>query len=270
MLLSAAEVETGAVGSLAAAVIETSRERVAVQELPKEVTTVEGRGEDGRFTTEFNRMVREGLAEGEADSRWDTDEAKRKRRDSRHLSLPTLSQGTLAYRLLSIGLIPMLSDRRGFDGLDGPKWALDAIVPTFYQPATPDKTLAEMALLDVGGALWQEHGKVWARWALEWSGSEGVTRWFVLYVDTTADPYWTYEYASSGRVSRVGKVMPCLSRAAVKLLSVLTARKNSHFITVLKGLAFRNLELEEAVGPNYPDCAIGSPKCNPVIRQHNW
>ncbi len=30
-----------------------------------------------------------------------------------------------------------------------------------------------------------------------------------------ADPYWTQRYASSGKVTRLGRVMPCLSRVAV-------------------------------------------------------
>src|SRR5690606_30191672 len=31
----------------------------------------------------------------------------------------------------------------------------------------------------------------------------------------TQDPYWTRHYAASGKVSRVGRVMPCVTRLAV-------------------------------------------------------
>ena len=34
----------------------------------------------------------------------------------------------------------------------------------------------------------------------------------VYYVDATQDPWWTQHFAASGKVSRTGRVQPCLSR----------------------------------------------------------
>ena len=38
-----------------------------------------------------------------------------------------------------------------------------------------------------------------------------------VYVDASYDPYWTRRYAASGKVSRVGRVMPCLASIAVNV-----------------------------------------------------
>jgi len=127
-----------------------------------------------------------------------------------------LQHHKLAKRFLTIGMIPLITKRRGFDGLDGPKghW-LEVLGQSAYQPATIEKTLAELALLDTGDALWAEHGQQWGKRALEWSKGEASWKQFVVLVDITTDPFWTQRYASSGKVTRLGRVMPCLSRVAV-------------------------------------------------------
>jgi len=78
-----------------------------------------------------------------------------------------------------------------------------------------DKTLAELALLNVGDSLWASHGELWSEKAREWARGGPAWLQVVRYVDITTDPYWTDRYALSGKVSRTGTVMPSLSRVAV-------------------------------------------------------
>ena len=76
-----------------------------------------------------------------------------------------VSEATLARKLLAIGMTPLLTERRGFDGLAGPSDA-------------------------------------WLRTA--------------VHIDGTADPYCTRRFAKSGPVSRVGRVMPYVTRMALR------------------------------------------------------
>jgi hypothetical protein len=67
----------------------------------------------------------------------------------------------------------------------------------------------------VDEALWEAHARQWQKQAVRWVESGPQWRCYAVYVDATTDPYRTSRYALSGKVSRVGRVMPCLSRAAV-------------------------------------------------------
>jgi hypothetical protein len=118
--------------------------------------------------------------------------------------------------MLALGMVPLVTDRRGFDGLDGPRarWLIAAGIHD-YRPSTLDKTLGEMALLNTADALWQAYGNAWKMKVDEWSQGGPTWRQVVTYIDITTDPYWTRRFAKSGKVSRVGRVMPCLSRVAV-------------------------------------------------------
>lgn len=102
--------------------------------------------------------------------------------------------------------------------MEGPSgsWLAAAGGPA-YQAATLDKFLGELALVDAGAALWPTHAEQWARVTGPWRESEDAPAWLrnIVYVDATQDPYWTHAYAASGKVSRVNKVMPCLTRVAM-------------------------------------------------------
>ena len=193
---------------------EAATDAIGVVEPETPAGAADGRDDCGRFTAAYNRAVH---GSGGVDPRWQPDAEKRKRRDLTTLSLVKSSQATVAQKLLAIGLVPLLTERRGFDGLDGPSggW-LRAMGGTPYKAATLDRVMAELALLDVGRALWTTHAQQWARITKPWSeGSEH--RWvrWACYVDATQDPYWTRHFASSGKVSRIGRVMPSLTRVAL-------------------------------------------------------
>ena len=76
------------------------------------------------------------------------------------------------------------------NGLDGPagEW-LGVLGGHEYMPATLDKCLAELGLLDLGNAMWLRHAWQWSRVTNSWSAPGPGWLQSVLYVDATADPH---------------------------------------------------------------------------------
>ena len=218
-LLSAAEAEVGGFSRMARTLLSAGyRSAVAQGEVEAREEQEDERDDHGRFTRQYNERWRATAESGKADGRWASDADKRARRDLEEL--PTLKHApeTLARKLLCMGVTPLLTERRGFDGLDGPAGAwLGALGGVAYMPATLDKALSEYGLLGVEDALWQAHARTWVQVRSGWCGAGDESSWlqFVVYVDVTQDPYWTRQFAKSGKVSRIGRVMPCLSRVAV-------------------------------------------------------
>ncbi len=216
-LLAAAESELGTSLELSRAALKAAQRTAdAQQEVELLGIGEEQRSDRGQLTASYNRAWREGVEPGQADRRWVSDAEKRRHRDLQ--KLPTLGHRpeTLAAKLLCMGVTPLLTERRGFAGLAGPagQW-LELLGGMAYMPPTLEKSLTELSLLDVGEALWSRHAAQWHEVSRRWT-EEGPAwlRW-VAYVDATQDPYWTRHYAASGKVSRVGRVMPCLTRVAV-------------------------------------------------------
>lgn len=210
-LLGAAAEETGVPDKLGAAVAAQAQEMANRQgEVPP--SDVDNLRDSGRFTGAFNRAVHR---DADRVPRLAPDAEKRQQRDLEKLHLLRDSPGCTGRKLLAIGASPLLTERRGFDGLEGPTghW-LGALGGPAYADTTLDRCLAELALADVGETLWTTHAASWREVTTAWSAEE----WWqqaAIYVDATQDPYWTRRFAKSGKVSRVGRVMPCLSRVAV-------------------------------------------------------
>jgi hypothetical protein len=214
-LVAAAMAETGGHMKLAEAVQEACHRSAGMNKTTQPVL-VDGRDGQGRFTSAFNRATRAGMRPGDKDPRLDPDRIKRQRRHIDTYRILEHSPSIIAYKLLAIGATPALSDSRGFDGLTGAKGEWLAILGgTAYMPATLDKALAELAELEVVQALEKSYTEWSTSLMLEWSRGEGSWQQKIIFVDATQDPYWTQQYAQSGKVSSVGKVMPCLSRIAV-------------------------------------------------------
>ena len=219
-LVAAAEAEVGAFSKLARA-LQSSGHRASLGqgEVAAREEQDDERDDHGRFTRQYNERWAETTEAGKADGRWASDADKRAHRDLGELSTLKHAPETLARKLLCMGVTPLLTERRGFDGLDGPAGAwLGALGGAAYMPATLDKALSEYGLLDVEDALWRAHAQTWVQVRSGWhDGDEDEPSWlqFVVYVDSTQDPYWTRHFAKSGKVSRLGRVMPCLTRVAV-------------------------------------------------------
>lgn len=257
-LIGAAAAESGVPGVLARAALAAGRARVAEQDEGERlaVDPHPGRSEEGRFTGNYNQAVRQGVEAGQRDSRWDSDATKRERRDLGSLPILTLSPQVLGQRLLTMGMVPLVSSQRGFDGMDAPRarWIRMLGWPA-YRPSTLDKTLGQLGILGVDAGLWEAHGRLWARKAREWA-PEG-TGWLHIarYLDITADPYWTGQFAKSGKVSRTGRVQPCLQRATLTAGPGVPLSMESVAGTQSLKKVLRDLLSEELA-----EAALGAPK----------
>jgi len=177
---------------------------------------IEDRDGLGRFTAEYNKTARGETSPGQADSRWSSDSTKVFFRDITTLETLNHRTATSAARMLAIGLVPLITEMRGFEGVNtsrGSWLSLAGIHP--YKAATLHKSLTELALLRTGEAMWEQHGRQWREITLPWCEDGAAWLRFAFYIDATADPYWTRHYAASGRVTKIGQVRPCLSRICV-------------------------------------------------------
>lgn len=214
-LLGAALGETQGHVILGRAVLSAARESAAADP-GSSVEPPSARDDLGRFTVEFNKQVRAGMQAGDRDPRLDPDAEKRRRRAITSFRILEHSPAIIGYKLLAMGATPLLVDSRGFDGLAGPQGDyLGILGGTAYMPATLDKALAEMAELEVAGPLLSAY-TTWSIGLMRgWSRGEGTWQQKIIFVDATQDPYWTKQYAQSGKVSRLNQVMPNLSRVSI-------------------------------------------------------
>lgn len=219
-LIGAASLETGASTAMARAILAAAQETVARQADDKQVPDEPaGRDERGRLSAEYNKSTRAGVPPGEQDARWVPDHQKRVARDLGRQRVLRERPDTLAQKALAIGVMPLITERRGFDGLDGPQGAWLELLShgVAYKPRTLDKFLAQLGLLDVEDGLWTVHASMSLGYVSRWAAAAGAPPWLavVMYVDSTQDPYWTRKYALSGKTSRTGRVAPCLSRISI-------------------------------------------------------
>lgn len=208
-LVLAAAAESGAIGGLAEAIAGTAS---ALRPNPDAPPEPEGRDGLGRLTAEYNRNRLSGTAPGAPDPRFRSIVETRAEKDLGRLSIRTMRHEQVEDRLLVATATPLITERRGMVGLDGPAGAWTrAVSATAYRWRTMDKFNAELKYAGVGTAMWDRHLAQWAEHNARWSEGEGF-RQFVAYLDGSQDPWWTHEFARSGKVARVGRVMPCMSR----------------------------------------------------------
>lgn len=218
-LLGAADLDTGLMVELATNIQKAGRKAAEEQDRkPIELETDGVRDERGRLTSAYNHDSREGVSEGKADWRLDSDKNKRRTRDLSTLSILKTSPEALGAKLAAIGACGLLTEQRGFGGLSGPiGGALEFLCGIPYMPRTLDKCLAELGVIDAETEIWHIYGEKAAMFIKRWTAGETGRRWLqvVVYVDATHDPHWTDKFAESGPVSRTGRVQPCLSRLTV-------------------------------------------------------
>lgn len=129
------------------AILAAAQDTVARQADDKQVPAEPaGRDEHGRLTAEYNKSTRAGVAAGEQGARWAPDYQKRQTRDLGQQRVLSESPDTLAQKALAIGVMPLLTERRGFDGLDGPQGAWLELLShgVAYKPRTLDKFLGQL------------------------------------------------------------------------------------------------------------------------------
>jgi hypothetical protein len=252
-LIAAADAETGSSMLFARAVLAAGTDRGRRQQAvtPRDEGE-EVRDDRGRFTAGYNAQWRKDHAPGERDARWTSDATKGQTRVLADMPMLAHRPETLARKLLCMGAAALVTERRGFDGLDGPSGAwLGALGGPAYMPATLDKALAQLGLLDVDAALWGAHARVWTEQSRRWSADGPKWAQTAIYIDSTSDPYWTRQFARSGKVDRVGRVMPSLSRVAIASAAGVPLLVETHVGTV---------GLKKRIGPllNRLDDILGS------------
>jgi hypothetical protein len=212
-LLLAAATESGAVKALAEVI------KAAAANLPNKPMPVsaepEGRDARGCLTAEYNRNRLKIVPQGAPDPRYRSIDETRKEKDLSRLSIRGMKQNTIEDRLMTAIVTPLLTDRRGFIGLDGPFGTYSKVVsPLPYMAATLDKFMRELKYAGLDKALWDSYLIHWFVWDQRWTRDQGLRR-YVAYLDGTQDPWWTKQFARSGKVSRIGRVMPCVSRLLI-------------------------------------------------------
>jgi len=211
VLLTAAMADSGAVRKVAEGVVALAKQ----QQPPLLPVAAEpaGRDESGRLTAEYNRNRRREAGEG-VDPLYVSVDVSRQSKDMSRLQLASMGVETLQRRLANVIALPLVTQRRGMVGMDGPAggW-LAAVSGVPYKAATADKTLAELKLLGAAEEMWEQHARVWHEHSQRWAGEDW--RQLVAYVDATQDAWWTERFAKSAKVSRNGRVMPCLTRTVL-------------------------------------------------------
>jgi len=193
--VAAAAAELGTTELLAKAALRAGKRVAEGQsiDMKKLRDELSGRDEHGHFTADYNACWREGLEPGSADDRWSSDARKAARRDLSTLQVMGNKTTVLAAKMLAMGLAPLVTERRGFDGLAGPAGAwLGVLGITPYAPATLDKALAELGLLAVDG---RSHSRTWYDLSARWKDDDTTWPRSVAYVDGTADPYLQGKHA---------------------------------------------------------------------------
>ena len=214
VLLLAAAQETGILERLAKAVQGVAEAQPAEVAEPT-VDEPAGRDELGRLTGDYNRnvaaMLRAMSPEGTV---FRSVAEARVGRDLTQMRVSQLSPETLAQHLACLVALPLVSQRRGTKGLDDPAggW-LRVLSEVPYVSSTLTKTLTGLKFLGADHAMWDAHARVWHKWSGRWA--EEPWRQVVCYVDSSKDPWWTERFARSGKVSRTGRVQPCLDRVVL-------------------------------------------------------
>ena len=170
------------------------------------------RDDKGRFLPEYN-APRE-RRDAKVGAVFESVDDKRADKDLTQLSIASTKVETLENKLLALMALPVVSDRGRFDGVTEPRGEWFQSLGTHdYMPETLAKFARELKWAGVSQALIERHATLWHERLKESLGEEASV--VVLYVDSTAKPYWTDFFHKSGRVATVGRIMPCLETALI-------------------------------------------------------
>ena len=212
-LLAAAELETGGIAALTEDVLALQREALTASKGQTPTPDLSRRDEQGQFTASYNRARKRKRGEVIASYLRPAEEKAKEKVPSWprfvHEERPTLEA---KLRMLTFGW--MVSETSGWDALRAPQVAgLAPLCGFAYLPSTLSKFTSALAQSDAGPRLLQRVGTHWhgvaqARW-----GEGGAMA--ALYVDNHVKEVWTSLFTRSGKVSRLNRVMPCITNTFV-------------------------------------------------------
>jgi hypothetical protein len=213
-LLGAAELETGAIGALTSevqALAEEAREAAGSQ-VPE--VDVAHRDERGHFTATYNHKRRRKRGEETAGYLRSAEE----KAEGRVPTWPRFvheRKETLEPKLAMLTYAPLVSGTKGWDALRAREAeGLQPLTGFAYMPSTLSKMTSALAISGAGPRLLEAVGQNWHQVAQEkWSEPGAMA---ALYVDNQVKPVWSSLFTQSGKVSRLNRVMPCITNTFVQ------------------------------------------------------
>lgn len=212
-LLRAAELETGAIAALTAEVQAVAEEAKKASEGQTPELDVAHRDSEGHFTGTYNRKRRRKRGEAIAGYLRSAEE----KAEGRVPSWPRFvheRKETLEPKLAMLTYAPLVSGTKGWNALRATEVAgLLPLTGFAYMPSTLSKMTSALAIAGAGPRLLEAMGKNWHRVAEEKWGEPGAMA--ALYVDNQVKAVWSSLFTQSGKVSRLNRVMPCITNTFV-------------------------------------------------------
>lgn len=212
-LLRAAELETGAIAALTGEVVVLAEEAKEASGSRAPQADLAHRDELGHFTVTYNRARRRKRGVEIAEYLRSAAE----KAEGRVPSWPRFVQErreTLEPKLAMLTYAPLVSGTKGWDALRATEAAgLLPLTGFAYMPSTLSKMTSALAISGAGPRLLEAVGKNWHRVAQERWDEPGAMA--ALYVDNQVKAVWSSLFTQSGKVSRLNRVMPCITNTFV-------------------------------------------------------
>lgn len=216
---------------------------------PSPVTPAERehRDEKGRFLPEYNAP--EERRDPKVGARFESVDIRRADKDLGRMAIVRSRPETLREKLLALMALPMVTSRGHFDGATDVRgtW-LEGLGGLDYMPETLLKFTRELKYAALAGVLQVQHAQIWHRHTAGWIGPGACCS--ILYVDTTVKPLWTEHFHKSGRVTMLGRVMPCVETVMIHQGAgvPLWLRTYSGHVALVNNVLPLIDELESAIG----------------------
>lgn len=203
--LAAASEITG-YGREMAEVVKAVAQALEPPPVPLEVDRT-NRDDKGRFLPEYNAA--RPRRDPKVGAVFESVEAKRANKDLRRLSIVTTSVETIEKKLMALIALPVVSEKGRFNGVTDPRgeW-LRSLGGHDYRTETLSKFARELKFAGASTSLIGRHAQIWYRELSSSLGEDASA--LIFYVDGTTKQYWTEFFSRSGKVTMVGRVMPCL------------------------------------------------------------
>ena len=212
-LLLAAEAESGLLSALTDEVRALAEEAKAasIGQTPEEDTA--HRDAKGHFTTTYNRRRKRKAGQAIA-SYLRTAEEKAEGRVPSWPRFVHERRETLLPKLWMLTLAPLVAGTKGWDALRAQEAAgLLPLTGFAYMPSTLAKMTSALAISGAGPRLLETVGTHWHQVAEERWKEPGAMA--ALYIDNHVKEVWTSLFTLSGKVSRLNRVMPCITETFV-------------------------------------------------------
>lgn len=208
-LLLAAEVETQGIAELTKRVIGIAEEAKASAQGREPAKDSAHRNRRGQFTVGYNRRRKRKSGEKIASYLRSAAEKAEGRVPTWPRFVHERSESLEAkLRMLVFG--PLVATTKGWDALRATEAAgLQSLTGFAYMPSTLAKFVSALAISGGGPLLLEAVGQRWHEVAQAHFDEPGAMA--ALYIDNHAKEVWSSLFTMSGKVSRLNRVMPCIT-----------------------------------------------------------